>query len=191
MRGGSSDCKILRPSHTLSLADMRAHKDEKHFTVKGYKTPKGETTGVKPRVRDCYTLKYKAKNLSFFDEHAKNKKMIPGPGKYQNTEHTSWMKRDIYMGACRPKGKVSDQPKVSSTEEIAKKKKAIPAPGKYKDHESWKKQVGKRVTGTQKYSEAVYTEFDEITYVRAKEVPAANKYKIPALDKTLMRSPNP
>lgn len=74
MRGGSSDCKIQRPSHTLSLADMRAHKDESNFTVKAYITPKGETTGARLKTKECYSISNKVKHLSFFEEHAKQKK---------------------------------------------------------------------------------------------------------------------
>lgn len=188
MRGGSSDCKIQRPSHTLTLADMRARKDETRFKVKAYITPKGETTGARLRPRECLTSK--VKTLSFFDEHAKSKKIVPGPGKYKPTEHVTWTKREVYTAACRPKGKLGDYTKVTFTEEIGKIKKAIPPPGKYRDHENWSSSVGKRTKGTQKSNETMYTHFDEITQVIAKEVPASNKYTAHDLAKTHARSLN-
>jgi hypothetical protein len=188
MRGGSSDCKVQRPSHTLSLADMRAHKDESNFTVKAYITPKGETTGARLKPRECITSK--VKTLSFFEEHAKKKKLVPGPGKYKPTEHANWTKREVYTAACRPKGKLGDYTKVTFTEEIAKRKKSIPPPGKYRDHENWNHSVGKRTKGTQKLNETMYTNMDEITQVIAKEIPASNKYKAHDLEKTQARSLN-
>lgn len=96
------------------------------------------------------------------------------------------MKRDVHTGNCRPKGKLGDYTRVTCTEEISKRKKSIPPPGKYKDHENWRSSVGKRTKGTQKYNETMYTNFDEITQVIAKEIPGSNKYKVHDLEKTHM-----
>ena len=74
MRGLSSRQKQHRPSHTLSLKDMRWKEDETHFTAKGYKVPRGEKTGESHKIKDCYTLHNKSSVGSFFDDEAKKKK---------------------------------------------------------------------------------------------------------------------
>ena len=125
---------------------------------------------------------------TFFEGEAMKKKFVPGPPKYAPANHFEWTRKDPYLTTSRPKGKIGDLKRISFAEEIANKKKSVPAPWKYKQMENWNKSVGKRVKGTQKYSEEKYTYIDEVIHLSKKSLPC-NKYKETRMELTMPRSP--
>ena len=97
---------------------MRHHEDETNFTVKGYKAPRGEKTGARLKIKDCYTLNNKLNLKCFFEHEANKKKFVPGPPRYEAAQHFQWTKRDIYLAGSRPKGKIGDKKKITFSEEV-------------------------------------------------------------------------
>ena len=116
-------------SQSLSLNQM-ANLDDKKFSMKAYKVPKGEYSRLP--IKNCASIQDKLTKRTFFDDNTDRTKQVPGH-KYQS--QWKWAQHE---GGFRPKGKFMQSAKLTMTAERMKEAKKIPGCNKY-NMDSWKK----------------------------------------------------
>lgn len=107
-----------------------ANLEERHFSMKAYKVPKGEYTRLP--IKNVTSIQDKLTKRTFFDDNTDRTKQVPG-SKYLN--QWKWAQHE---GGGRPKGKFMTSAKLTMTAETMKEAKKIPASNKY-NLETWKK----------------------------------------------------